>query len=125
MRKLNAEAKLEAIRKLCGADPFTAPSMKDVTPKILAILDAPEPKPKQPSRIDRWNNAASALSAAANDLLAVQEEYQEWRDNLPENLSSGTLAEKLDEVTALDVQSAVDLGEEAEGLDLPRGFGKD
>ncbi|MCR4341531.1 MAG: hypothetical protein NUW01_16760 [Gemmatimonadaceae bacterium] len=49
------------------------------------------------SRTQRWEKAvADGLDAVAR-LLELQEEYQEWRDNLPE----------------------------ADGIDLPRGFGRD
>ena len=126
MLKLSPEDKLVEIRKLVSADPFTAPSMKAVTPRILAILDAGEPKkPKKQSRPERWSAAASDASDALQRLVSLQEEYQEWRDNLPENLASGTLAEKLDEVCAIDVQGAADTADEAGEADLPRGFGKD
>lgn len=76
------------------------------------------------------------LTGALEDLASVQEEYQEWRDNLPENLDSSPLAEKLDEVIGLDIESAKstaedigdeirDLLDEAGNVDLPRGFGRD
>jgi hypothetical protein len=38
------------------------------------------------------------------DLNNLKDEYQEWRDNLPENLSSGALAEKLDEILNMDFE---------------------
>jgi hypothetical protein len=50
-------------------------------------------------------------------LRELQEEYQEWLDNLPENLQSTALAEKLDEVCPLDLEQL--------DVDLPRGFGRD
>jgi hypothetical protein len=50
-------------------------------------------------------------------LWELQEEYQEWLDNLPENFQSTALAEKLDEVCSLDLEQL--------DLDLPRGFERD
>jgi hypothetical protein len=50
-------------------------------------------------------------------LRELQEEYQEWRDNLPETLQSTALADNLDEVCSLDLEQL--------DLDLPRGFGRD
>jgi hypothetical protein len=47
----------------------------------------------------------------------LQEEYQAWFDNLTESLQGSTLAEKLEEVCALDLD-ALDIGS-------LRGFGRD
>lgn len=80
---------------------------------------------KQPSRGDRWHDAAGRALAALNDLIEVQEEYQEWRDNLPENLQGSALGEKLNDVADMDLESARDTVEEAEAADLPLGFGRD
>jgi hypothetical protein len=54
---------------------------------------------------------------AVETLRELQEEYQEWLDNLPESLQSTALAEKLDEVCSLDLDQL--------DVDLPRGFGRD
>lgn len=81
------------------------------------------PKPK--SRAQRWADATNALREALDSLREVQGEYQEWRDNLPENLSTSALAEKLDAVCELDLDSVEQAVDEAEGLDLPKGFGRD
>jgi DNA repair exonuclease SbcCD ATPase subunit len=94
------------------------------------------PKPK--SRTARWQEAVSdaraayeSLEQALNDLNEVREEYANWRDNLPENLQQSSLGEKLDQVSDIetdaytlltDVESAIS---EAEGADLPLGFGRD
>ena len=42
---------------------------------------------------------------------------QAWLDNLPENLQSTPLAEKLEEVCPLDLDQF--------DIDMPRGFGRD
>lgn len=86
---------------------------------------APTRKAKRPSRAARWSDACAAALQGLRDLEDLRTEYEEWRGNLPENLESSTLAEKLDSVVDLDVSSAVDMVEEAEGMDLPRGFGRD
>jgi len=54
---------------------------------------------------------------AVETLQGLQEEYQEWRENLPWNLNVSALAEKLDAVCAVDL-SALD-------IELPQGFGRD
>lgn len=110
----------------------------------------PARKPKPPSRSQRWADAVKEaqdaiealqtgvqeLQSALEDLRGVQEEYEEWKDNLPENLASSALGEKLEEVCALEIEgigSAVEdaindaenvIGD-AEAVELPQGFGRD
>ncbi len=57
-------------------------------------------KPKRQSRPQRWAEAEAASKAV------------------------GAL-EKLQAVTDLDIESAVDLANEADGVELPLGFGRD
>ena len=105
-------------------------------------------KPK--SRPQRWADATSEASQALTDmeeakgkfedamseLQSIKEEYEEWKDNMPENMASSPLGEKLEEVCNLDFESAssdidnaIDTArgvvDEAGAIDLPRGFGKD
>lgn len=102
---------------------------------------------RPPSRSARWFAAASdarsaidAAQAALADITTalealrdVQSEYQDWLDNLPENLSQSALGEKLTTVTDLDFDVDVDsllddadtVVSEAEDADLPMGFGRD
>lgn len=93
-------------------------------------------KAKPPSRTKRWQDAAQAASDALStlrdameELKGIQEEYSDWRDNLPENLQGSALAEKLNVVADLDLEGGLDDLEnvigEAEGADLPMGFGRD
>ena len=58
-------------------------------------------------------------------LVELQQEYNDWKENLPENLASSALGEKLETIENLDLESAQSTVDEAEGVDLPRGFGKD
>lgn len=99
----------------------------------------PKKGPKNPSRPQRWaqavseaQQAISEATAAVERLKEVQEEYGEWKDNLPENLQQGALADKLEEVTNIDLEGALSSLEEADsavgeadGADLPQGFGRD
>jgi hypothetical protein len=92
---------------------------------------------KAPSKTTRWQDAASAAATALQDaqsalqeLYEVQQEYQDWLDNLPENLQGSALGDKLNEVTQLEldpdmIQDAMDAVDQAEGMDLPLGFGRD
>ena len=82
-------------------------------------------KAKTPSRPDRWAAACSDAITAIEELVELQSEYEDWKDNLPESLQSSPVGEKLEEVCNLDLQSALDTISDAEGADLPRGFGKD
>lgn len=105
--------------------------------------------PKAKSRPARWSAAVteakaalakmqeaySDLDNAVSELRSLSEEYQEWQGNLPENLQGSALNDKLEEATTftdLDTQSIEDAMSElegeldnAEGIELPRGFGKD
>lgn len=91
------------------------------------------PKKTRPAR---WNEALlnarksyEILRMALEDLEEIRVEYEEWRDNLPESLQSSPTADKLDEVCNLDIESVLggveSLLDEAEGLELPLGFGRD
>ena len=77
------------------------------------------------SRPQRWAKAIEAARDAAQKLEDIRDEYQEWRDNLPENLEGSATAEKLDEVIEFDIDQIRDALDEAENLELPRGFGRD
>lgn len=77
------------------------------------------------SRRLRWERAVADALAACEQLQDLQQEYQEWRDNLPENLDSSAVAEKLDAVCDLDLDGVRDTIDEADSLELPQGFGRD
>lgn len=94
--------------------------------------------PRKQSRLDRWNESAGeartaldSLRSALEALNEVKAEYEEWRDNLPENLAQSALGEKLNAVADLDFDADGLLSDadsaigEAEGADLPLGFGRD
>ena len=57
-------------------------------------------------------------ATAVSTLVAVQNEYRSWFDNLPANLEGSQLAEKLEAICELDL-------EELQAIDLPRGYGRD
>ncbi len=81
---------------------------------------------------ERAEGAANDLRLALDDLYELQQEYQEWRDNLPENLASSPIAEKLDTICEIDIESQVSTIDDIESAigefgdaDLPLGFGRD
>lgn len=106
--------------------------------------------PKQKSRSARWFEAANTarakfdaiepladeLAEALADLESIRSEYEDWMDNLPENLADSALGQKLAEVCQLDIEqlsnepleSWSEVGElidAAENAELPQGFGRD
>lgn len=94
------------------------------------------PMAKQPSRPDRWAEACrKALESLADVRVALEEldevrqEYEEWRDNMPENMQTTATYEKLEEIADLDILSPLDDVESAiedfAAADLPVGFGQD
>jgi len=105
---------------------------------------------KQKSRSARWFEAvgncrdkfteidtlADDLAGYLSDLQEIQSEYEDWQGNLPENLQSSALAEKLSEVTELEIETAaneplsnwdtvIEVLDAAENIELPQGFGRD
>jgi hypothetical protein len=101
---------------------------------------------RYPSRASRWQTAVDdartaldAMEAAKADfdgameaLRDVQSEYQDWYDNLPDAFQQDSpVGEKLQAVTDLDLDPGDDLEamrsavDEAEGADLPLGWGRD
>jgi len=94
--------------------------------EVAASGNAPKIKRQKPkSRGARWMAAANEAEAALNTLAEVQQEYQDWLDNLPENLQSSALGDKLSTVCDIDISGALDAASEASGADLPLGFGRD
>lgn len=84
------------------------------------------------SRPARWAEAAakvveglSELVEGLSELVELQSEYAEWLGNLPENLQASTLGKKLQAIADLALEDAAATVEEAEAIDLPRGFGRD
>lgn len=84
--------------------------------QILAGL-APPPPPKPAGRRLSRPKRVAALVAALRELA---DEYQDWREALPDSLAGSRVAAQLDDVTEQLGQLADDL----EALDLPRGFGR-
>jgi hypothetical protein len=87
--------------------------------------DLEMPRLKRTNRPRRWAEACAQALDALEELQELRGEYQDWRQNLPENLQGSALAEKLDAIEGLDLQSAIEVIQEAECADLPLGFGRD
>ena len=81
-------------------------SPKTITPTVR------NKKPRnRRSRPQRWHDAVETL-------IALQDDYRAWLDNLPESLIDTSLGDKLSAIDDLDLQDLQD-------IDLPRGYGRD
>jgi hypothetical protein len=69
------------------------------------------PARRLPPRPNRW-------AAAVAVLIALQDEYRAWLDNLPDNLQGSRLADKLQTIAELDL-------DELQAIDPPLGYGRD
>lgn len=69
------------------------------------------PARRPPPRPQRWTTAVAAL-------LALQEEYRAWLDNLPASLEGSQTAEKLQAIAELDLDELL-------AIEPPRGYGRD
>jgi transposase len=82
------------------------------------------PAPAQPpagAPNQRRANAAprpGRWAAAVATIVALQQEYRAWFENLPANLEGSRLADKLEAIAELDL-------EELQAIDPPRGYGRD
>jgi hypothetical protein len=72
-------------------------------------------RPPALSRAARWQNAV-------DELRALLDEYQQWLDNLPDDIrgSGSALVDKLEAIGELDSPIG-----ELEAADLPQGWGRD
>lgn len=136
LRQVKIPEKVEAARVECRTAEAAYRSVSEERDRLFGHLpqepngvrQEPEKKPKRvkpPSRPERWADAVARASQALDDLIELQGEYQEWLDNLPENLQSSAVGEKLNEIVNLDIEGAKSTIDDAENAELPRGFGKD
>ena len=79
---------------------------------------------KAKSKPQRWADALSLIREGIDTLRELQQEYQEWLDNLPENLLSSATRERLQEVIDASIDSLESAVNELD-IELPRGFGRD
>lgn len=87
---------------------------RQADPQPCPTPPAPRRKIKPPSRPKRFE-------LALDELNAIMESLQAWRDSLPENLQSSALADKLE--AAID--GFTDGISTLEAIDMPLGFGRD
>ena len=67
--------------------------------------------------------------AGIEDLKSIQEGYEELKDSLTEGLTQTPFGQKLETICDLDLkidlEDAINSVSEAEGAELPLGFGRD
>ena len=79
------------------------------------------PSPTAPLRVPKRVSRPARLVAMETEAQALMDEYQSWRDNLPESLQESGLASKLDDAIDKLCEVAATLAD----IDLPKGFGRD
>ena len=82
-------------------------------------------KSKRTSRPAHWADAAARALAALEELQEIQAEFEDWKERLHENTQDGAMAEKLENITGIDIAGAIEIVTEAQDADLPLGFGRD
>jgi hypothetical protein len=74
------------------------------------------PQPATPTR--RIAPRPTRWAAAVAALIDLQDEYRAWLNNIPPNLESSTLADKLQTIVELNLEALQE-------IDPPRGYGRD
>jgi hypothetical protein len=77
------------------------------------------------SRPQRWSLACDEAAAALQKLIDLQEEYEIWSNFQPENLVNSPTTDRLDEVTSLEFDKALQTVHRAKEIELPKGYGRD
>lgn len=72
---------------------------------------------KPESRADRFADAKEKIGQGRAMIEELQEELQNWRDGLPENMQDGEKANQLDEAIQ-NLESCRDSAEEAENAEV-------
>jgi hypothetical protein len=82
-------------------------------------------------------DAVSEVNDRMNDLESTRaDEYESWRDNLPESLQESPVGQKLNDLLDIDLDYSIEVEEpsfddiesaaqEILDADLPQGFGRD
>lgn len=79
------------------------------------------PKSKTPAA--RWKQYCSDAYEALSRLKEVQEEYQDWYDDMSDSQQESGTGEQVQAVTEIDIEELLSNVEDAQNLDLPTRFG--
>jgi hypothetical protein len=82
-------------------------------------------KHKRESSPDRWARLCQAAKDALTELNEMREEYADRYDNMNEGLQASAYGQKCEAMQSLDLDSAISAIDEAEGMEVPLGFGRD
>ena len=82
-------------------------------------------EPKKMTRAERWDYEIVRAQHAIEELVAMQSEFEDWYDSMPENLQGSPTGEMLEEIVNIDLDSAEDSINEAAEAQIPKGFGRD
>jgi len=85
--------------------------------RLKSGVPAPSPQKRQTRKLSRPKRIEALLSEA-EDLL---QSYTDWQENMPETLQDSEQGQKLQD-TIDGLEQVVEL---LQGIDLPRGFGRD
>lgn len=80
---------------------------------------------KKESKADRWARLAQQAEDALTEMEEMRSEWSDTFENMNEGLQSSPYGQKLSAMADLDLESAVSTVQEAGGLDVPLGFGRD
>lgn len=81
--------------------------------------------------LDTLSDAKEQFESAMENLASMKDEYEETLGNMPENLQQTAYGEKLQAIVDIDFEVEIDLSDaeaavdNAEGAELPLGFGRD
>ena len=81
--------------------------------------------PPRESRAAAWKRLAGAARTSIEELISMQQEFEEAKDSQPDSLQDGPFAQKCEEICGIDLESALSTLEEAESAEVPLGFGRD
>ena len=101
-------------RRRIGATPMSS-AERQARPRARLGQQRPA-SPAVPTR--RLAPRPARWVAAVATLVRLQREYRAWLDNLPPNLESSALADKLRSIVELDL-------DELQAIDPPHGYGRD
>lgn len=79
----------------------------------VQVQDATPPE----SRAERFSAATGLVGEARSEAETLRDELQEWKDNIPENMQSGSKADELDEAIS-SLEEFISGAEDLEGFDV-------
>lgn len=82
-------------------------------------------KTKSPPKSQIWSDNCAKAREALEELEGLREEWSDIYDRMSEGLQQGPYGQKCEAMSNLDLASAIEAVDEAEGLEVPLGFGRD